>query len=490
MRPSTRWSRASSVASSGIGLAQRPVGQPVGQVGETPIGWGGRGGIRVGGAGAERGVQQRRELVDVRTQDDHVAGLEGGVVGEGMADGVAGDLHLPGSPVAGVDLDRPIRGIEHHAFVRVGPPRPSRGRPGGSASARMSAWMRPSRVVGGATSTGWCDWEASAAALEHELHLAGVAAPRAQQRVGRDRPRGVTRSGHGQRRWSEAGNAIPQRQRRVEGEEVDIPLSGDGPEHVEVGGGEPGETEQRDAGRELDVDGPGPQAGAGLGHPLRWARAGDPLSQLTPQSRLPLGIGRHVGERAPAGVVEPREHHVGPVDGVAVEQVGQVPGGGEAPGPAEHIGVVVVAVVALVVRVVGAEAEVAGQQRHPGFAGLLVDQLQQRPHRSFRPPGILGAVDAGGLGQHVAHQPAREGELDIGAHAVVPACRRAHGRRDPMGEPPLDPAGRDRDHLGIEGISGRRGHQLDERVDEGVGPLAAMDSEHGRSWVPGRRDDR
>ena len=82
-----------------VGLAQRAVGEPDPQVGQA-----------AGSAmrrsstldGAERGLDQRGERLDVRAHHDHVARLERRVVGEEVEDRVAEHLDLAGPAVARV----------------------------------------------------------------------------------------------------------------------------------------------------------------------------------------------------------------------------------------------------------------------------------------------------------------------------------------------------------------------------------------------------
>jgi hypothetical protein len=60
----------------------------------------------------EGGFDQRGEGFDVGAHDHDVPGFERGVVGEGMEDGVAGDLDLAAGAVTGMDLDRTVCGVE------------------------------------------------------------------------------------------------------------------------------------------------------------------------------------------------------------------------------------------------------------------------------------------------------------------------------------------------------------------------------------------
>ena len=81
---------------------------------------------------------------------------------------------------------------------------------------------------------------------EDELHLAGVAAPRREQRVARFRCRPVLPAGQVSRLGTDVRlEALPQRGRRVEKEEVDITTAGDSVEDVEVARRQARQAEQR-----------------------------------------------------------------------------------------------------------------------------------------------------------------------------------------------------------------------------------------------------
>ena len=267
---------------------------------------------------AERGVQQRRQLVDVGAEHDHVAGFQRGVVGEQAADGVAHHLDLPGPPVAGVHLDRAVVDGQGEVAGRfpivadVGLDAGEQGR----GRRLVEPMMRQLRVGGGA---------------EHQLHLARVRAPGAQQRVLGKVAGGVVAPGERQRRSRLRGDALPQRQRRVQGVQVHVAVRGQGAQHLQVGGRQAGEPEQRDPGRQVGVGGAFAQPAAGALDPLGRAGPVDQCPDVAPGLGLPGGVGGQVVAEAvagPAGV--PVQHHGRPVDRVAVEQVGQVTGGGEA----------------------------------------------------------------------------------------------------------------------------------------------------------------
>ena len=98
---------------------------------------------------------------------------------------------------------------------------------------------------------------------------------------------------------------------------------------------------------------------------LGGARA-EPLSQAPPEFGLPEQV---LGEGlVPVGVlaVRPGFEHMRAVGGVGAEQAGEVSGAGPAAAAAV---------------VVGAVAEVLGQDGAPGLGRAGVDDLEQRPDR-------------------------------------------------------------------------------------------------------------
>ena len=84
-----------------VGLPQRAVGEADAQLGRRVRGV-------VLAADRERRRDDRRERLDVRAHDEHVARLEGRVVGEQADDDLAEHLDLTGAAVAGVHLDAAV----------------------------------------------------------------------------------------------------------------------------------------------------------------------------------------------------------------------------------------------------------------------------------------------------------------------------------------------------------------------------------------------
>ena len=138
----------------GVGLAQRPIGEPDAQVRLV--------------AGPERGLDERRERLDVRAHDDHVARLERRVLGELVQDRGAKHFDLTGSTVARVDLDAAIDRRRVRRLVAADP--------------RLEAVQQ--RVAGGLDRV-----VVVGVVAEHELELAAVVAPRGEQPVLRERGR-------------------------------------------------------------------------------------------------------------------------------------------------------------------------------------------------------------------------------------------------------------------------------------------------------------
>ncbi len=344
---------------------------------------------------------------------------------------------------------------------------PGSGAPGGGRSARTSACSRPSSVSAGASS-GWCASRAAPPAAGDDLHLARVAAPGGQQRVagqpgGRvlpPAPRGCPAEQGLVHPPPEGGGGVQQQQ-------VDLAPGRERGEHVDVAGRQAGQAEEREAGGQPGHLRLASQARAGPLEPL--GRAGDrqPAAQAPPQFRLPAGVaGQGRAGRVDVVAGRPGAQHGRAVDRVAVEQVGGVAGAGEAARAAGGVGVRPGA------------AEVRGQRRQPGLVHAGVDDLQQRPDRPLGQPGVAVAIDAARGRDRTAHQPAREGEVDVRADAVGAAGGGAEAGRQPLREPALDAAGGDGDHLGGERIGRRLEQQVAEGGGQAVRALGAVDGQH------------
>ena len=298
-------------------------------------------------------------------------------------------------------------------------------------------------------------------APEHQLHLAGVAAPGRQQWVLRDARRLVLATRHRPRPGPDRrGHPIPQHRRRVHQEEVDVPALSDGFEHLEIAGRQPGESEQRKSGRELQEIGSCPQPLAGLAQALGRARCPDALTQEAPELDLP---GRLVELRRAGG---PALQHVGSMHRIAVEEVRHMPDAREPPGS---------------VFLGGGLLDVLGQWRQPGLVEMVLDDLNERPHRPLRHPGVQVRISVECSRQRVRDQRAWKREFDVGADAVLSSVAGAQMRRQLLRQPPLDTPRRHRDHLGSHGVPERIGQKSGEHPDEDIGPLGSVNVQH-----PGR----
>ena len=299
-----------------------------------------------------------------------------------------------------------------------------------------------------------------ARAGEHELHLARVVPPRGEQAVARQRGGRVVHAREdGRRPVDLSGHGVPQRRRRVQQEEVHVAPRGERREHVAVAGGQSRQAEDRQALRQVDDRGLGAQARARLIEPLGRPRPTDALAQPQPQLRLPvLLVGRRRG---------PSADLVGPVQRVAVEQVGEVTDGGEAPRAPQRVGGRRVA------------AEVLAQHGQPRLPESGIDDVEQRPDHALGPPRVGLRVDPRRGRHRVGDEAVREREVDVRADAVAARGRRAEAGRQALRDPALDAARGHGDDFGCERVAGRPGEQVAQRLDEAVGAVGAMDVEHG-----------
>ncbi len=234
-------------------------------------------------------------------------------------------------------------------------------------------------------------------------------------------------------------------------------------EHLERGGRQAGEAEQRQPPgqvgerRLLDQTATGGvQAGGGVGH-------ADAVAQAPPELRLPERVRGHAGVVAGS----PRAQHRGAVAGVAVEELGDVPHAAEPPLPARVVGRV------------RRSAEVRGEHAQPGLCDGLLDDLEQRPHDPLDEPRIALGVDPRSRGDGVADEPARRRERHVRADPVGTAGRRAEPRRQLLRQPALHPAGRHGHDLARERVGRRVREQRGERLQQAIRPFSSMDVQHG-----------
>jgi hypothetical protein len=258
----------------------------------------------------------------------------------------------------------------------------------------------------------------------------------------------------------------------MEQEEMHVAVGGQGPQDRQGTRRQPGETEQGQAGREIDGGGVGPQGGAGLVESLGRAGHTDPVPQPPPQLRLPDPL----GPQRPPGTVGvvlggPGTEHAGPVHAVPVVEVGQVPGAAEPAGPATEI-------IDVIACLTTGRPEIAGERIEPRLTEGGVDDLEQRPHRPGGHPGVSVALHARGGGHGAADERAGVGEVDVGAHPVGPAGGGAEPGGQPLRQPPLHPAGGHGHHLGRHGVVERFDHDSAKGGHEGVGPFGSVYVKH------------
>ncbi len=249
------------------------------------------------------------------------------------------------------------------------------------------------------------------------------------------------------------GEALPQRGGGVQQQQMDLTSGRERVQNLEVGGRQPGETEQAQPAREIDELRLATQARAGGLDSLGGMRdVRQPLPQMPPEACLPDEI---VGQRAAVLVDQvargPGGDHPRAVAGVAVEQ------GGQSPGDAET------ATAGL-----GGAVEVPLQRGEPRLAGVCVDDLGQRPGRVCRMPRVFERVDARRARHGVGDDRARGREPDVGADAGALSELLCH--------PSLDSARRDRHHVGGEWIFVT--DVPGQLVDEPVCAFGAVNDQH------------
>ena len=121
------------------------------------------------------------------------------------------------------------------------------------------------------------------------------------------------------------------------------------------------------------------------------------------------------------------------------------------------------------------------KRRQPGIIEVLLDHLDERPHRPLGQPGVRLGVGARGQGQRARDQGPREREIDVGADPVAPARAGPQRRRQALGQPALDAPGGHGHDLGGHRVVERDGHQVRQHRHQRVGPIGAVDVQH-----PGR----
>jgi hypothetical protein len=84
-------------------------------------------------------------------------------------------------------------------------------------------------------------------------------------------------------------------------------------------------------------------------------------------------------------------------------------------------------------------------------------------------------LDTGSGCYRVAHQPAREREVDVRAHAVGKSGGRPQARRHALRQPPFHPSCWNSDDLRREWIGQGVDEQRAERLDQAVGSFSSVE---------------
>ena len=252
----------------------------------------------------------------------------------------------------------------------------------------------------------------------------------------------------------DVGERLPQVVAGVRQPQVQVVVGGQRVEQFDLGAGQPGVTEQRDAARGRSV-GDSCSVTSGFRVPdVRWVGV-DAVQQRAPQVRLPVEVGveavrrhRPPSRRAAAAAAARRRRRGRPV-GARRRSAG--PSAVRFSSPASKCPRWVASVL------------------HQSVVAAVVDDVEQRPDERVGMPRVV-VVGPGDLGD----ERARVAERDACADAVLSGPA-AEDVRQPLAQPPLDALGRDDDELLGEGVGQRIGEQGTEAVGQQVGPLSAVE---------------
>ena len=331
--------------------------------------------------------------------------------------------------------------------------------PTGKRLARMSSWIRRSRVgspepSSAITTSAWVSAPPrtsciSRASRPHEASSGLRAADTVwSSRRGRCLVPGSTCAS---RRFQSSGDGW--RRKRLTSRPA-----GHGVEDVQVTRGQPRQPKQREPWGEIEQVVRVPELAARAFQVLRRARTADAFAQEPPQFELPR---RLVGSRYPG---RPAPEHVRAVHRIAVEEVRHVPDDGE---PLRPFGRPRHGLVLGDARI----PDVVGQWRQPGVVEVRLDDLHERPHGTLGQPRVGFGVIAGGPGQGGRDESPGKGKVDVGAHPVVRSGRDAKLGGEALAEPPLDTLGRHGDDLRRHRVLERFGHQPGQHRHQDVGSI-------------------
>ena len=380
------------------------------------------------------------------------------VLREQVQDRVAQDLDLAGAAVAGVDLDAAVAGVEPRAGVGDAGQRQAERRAVGAdvgLDAREQRVARRARPGGGGRRARASRARAAARASPGpRRRAAGCRRARrsCRRRGGRPAARRCRSCSHSagegcsRKRWTSRPAASARRTSRWPAGSRVRPKS-------ERRVGQVDERRARRAAARTRARGARP----GSGSASRVAQAPPQLAPATSAS-------------------SPRAHartSSGPVQRVAVEQLGEVADGGEA--ARAPVGVV------LAPRW-SASARSHGSSRRSSTTSSSGHTARSGSH------GSASGIDPRGGRDRVADEPARERELDVRAHPVGAARAWRRGARTCrcVSQRSIPRVGHG-DDLGRERVGERVGEQLAERLDEPVGAFGSVDVEHRSQGEVARR---
>ena len=308
------------------------------------------------------------------------------------------------------------------------------------------------------------------AAGDDELHLASVVTPRSEQPVVGEPCGRVVRSPNNP---IAAGGVlidpIPQSRRRMKQEEMNVAMSGESAQHLEMAGRQTSEPKKREPLRQIDesqillkIRASTPNPLSRVGHTNTCAKPPPELS-LPPSSR-----------RNPTILTgSPSANELGPMNRIPVVEIREMPNRGEPPSTPSSLSRII-AITAL-----AGTPEMSSKRGKPRLIEAAINNLNQRPNSPLRKPRIPLRIDPRSSRNSVADQPPRRRKLNVGANTVGPTITGAKSNGHPLGKPPLHTARRHRNDISGERIGKRIGEQGAKRPDQAVGPFSSVNVKHG-----------